>query len=117
MADEKPSVAWCTACDGWVALTDDGSCPEESHGQANLVDERPDKEPLRADDGGQQKRCAKCGERYDAEFDACPRCTGKQQSQEALEGCGKGLSSLGCILTLFVTVPILLWFFSLRGCS
>ena len=117
MPDSKPAVAWCTQCNEWVFPMEDGTCPEEGHGE-QLLDERPDKQPLGGNNGVSQKRCAKCGERYDAEFDACPKCVKQQQTHDALDGCGKSMSSLGCLLTLFVTVPILLFVvFGFGGCG
>ena len=66
----------------------------------------------------EQRRCAKCHKQYDAKFDACPYCTKKQEKQDALEAVSKGLGNCGCLMTVFVTVPILLFLiFGLRACG
>jgi len=48
------------------------------------------------------KRCAKCGGEYADEFDACPDCA-------QLDEAAGVMKRAGCLLIVFVTVPIMFY--------
>ncbi len=53
--------------------------------------------------------CSQCGKEISNVAKTCPNCEVPVESlPNNLEGCGKFLSNLGCVLTLFVTIPILM---------
>jgi predicted amidophosphoribosyltransferase len=59
------------------------------------------------------KECPFCKSQIPAAASACKHC-GKDVS--TLHLVGKGMQSLGCLLTIFVTVPVLLLFLFAKGC-
>ncbi len=53
--------------------------------------------------------CSECKKGISNVAKTCPNCGAPVDSlQNNLEGCGKSLHNLGCALTSFVTIPILI---------
>lgn len=64
------------------------------------------------------RECAACGTVFDSPVSECPRCAKWQQAGDSLQGCGEAMQGIGCLLTMFVTVPIVLFvLFGLRACG
>ena len=51
--------------------------------------------------------CHECGGKISNSAKYCPHC-GSPSRAEALKSTGEKISAVGCLLTLFVTVPILI---------
>ena len=51
--------------------------------------------------------CRECGGQVSDSAKFCPHC-GSPSQAEALKGTGQAIGTIGCLLTLFVTVPILI---------
>lgn len=51
------------------------------------------------------KPCRECGEQVSTQAKACPHCGTPHPANKAAL-LGSGLTALGCVLTLFITVPI-----------
>jgi hypothetical protein len=52
------------------------------------------------------KPCKECGQPVSTAAKACPHC-GAPTAHGAMGELGSGLQSCGCLLTLFVTLPLL----------
>lgn len=55
------------------------------------------------------KPCRECGQEVSTEAKTCPNC-GVKHPANKLAAMGDSLTTCGCLLTLFVTVPILFAF-------
>ena len=55
--------------------------------------------------------CTSCGSELPKQGRFCANCGSESRpdSQETMAKVGQGLSAVGCVLTLFVTVPIVLF--------
>lgn len=56
------------------------------------------------------KPCRKCGKQVSESAEACPNC-GEPHPANTLAMVGESLQSIGCLLTLIITMPILLFMF------
>lgn len=62
-------------------------------------------------------KCSECTNDISDKAKLCPHCGYEiGSSQSSLEAAGSKMQSIGCGLTLFVTIPILLLFFFMSGC-
>lgn len=62
------------------------------------------------------RECHQCGAGLGSKTKICPKCGAETPTiGDALEGCGKSMQSIGCLITLFVTIPIILLAFGMCG--
>lgn len=52
--------------------------------------------------------CKECGEQISTQADACPKCGAPSPAQQ-LATAGKGLMGCGCLLTILITIPALVF--------
>jgi len=53
--------------------------------------------------------CKECGNQVSDKAKSCPNCGFEKENLDSkLDKAGKNLQSLGCLLIIFVTIPILL---------
>lgn len=60
-------------------------------------------------------KCDECGKQISDKAKVCPSCGLEIKTlTDSLESTGKNMQNIGCALTLFITIPILLFF--MVGC-
>ena len=77
-------------------------------------------EEVSTESNGLLKPCRECEELVSITAGFCPRCGAKKPALSAagplLESIGQGLMGVGCLLTILITIPVLLFLLVLGTC-
>ena len=78
------------------------------------------KEEVSTERNGLLKPCRECENPVSITAGFCPKCGAKMPALSAtgplLESIGQGLMGVGCLLTILITIPALLFLLVLRTC-